>query len=897
MKTGYLHLLLILILCSTTLAQNATLKGTVTDKETSKALPGANIMLASKNLETGTATGLDGAFELPQLPPDEYSVTITFIGYKKTVVENVILRSGDTRRLKIRLEPTDIQVNPVTVTASRRPEKLLEAPAAISVLETESIEQRMALTATEHLKAMPAVDIISVGLNQSRVVVRGFNDLFSGSLLSMVDNRITRVPAVRLNAFQMIPTNNDDVDRIEIVSGPASALYGPNSANGVMHVLTKSPFDSKGTTVSVGGGERDVFLGSVRHANTLGNLLGYKFSIQHYQGRDFEYRDPVEEQFRELAIDNGANPDSLRIGRRIFDIESTAFDGRVDLHLMPDFKFILNGGYSNGDNIEPTNQGAAQALDAQFSYLQARLIYKNLFAQAYMNSVTTGDTYFLRSGQSIINNSSLFVTQVQHSLILGERQRFTYGSDLLLTRPDTEGTINGINEDQDDVNEIGVYLQSETALSQKLKFVGAARLDEHNRLEGWNFSPRAALVYKPTLKDNFRLTFNRAFVTPTSDMLFSDNSVSAPSEPTLTPLVGDTFLNFRALGSYPTGFTFRRDASGNPMMIRTFDQVYSDNYVPTTVNQVWPQLRQLLIANAPTDSFRMFLEFLPMELNQPVPGVLGIIDTESTEGDFRPIEDVQDVGRISESTNTTFEIGYKGLLSKKLLAGVDIYHTRIENFIGPISVISPSVYIDSDSLTSVLKEDVERNVQGTNFESYTRFLPFIVQGLDNLPIGILSPEEIENSQDVILAYRNLGDVSVAGMDLSLTYYLNKTWTLTGNYSFVNRDLFKVEGGDRIALNAPRHKIGAIVDYRNPTLGLTGNLRLRFVDSFPVQSGTFQGKVERYAVIDVNASYQLPFLDGSRISLSIQNIMDNKHREFVGVPEVGRLAWMRLVQTL
>ena len=131
------------------------------------------------------------------------------------------------------------------MTASRRPEKLLDAPASITVLESRDIASRTALTATEHLKALPAVDIITAGLNQSRVVIRGFNDLLSGSLLSLVDYRITRIPAIRLNAFQLIPTSNDDVERIEVVSGPASALYGPNSASGVMHVITKSPFDSK----------------------------------------------------------------------------------------------------------------------------------------------------------------------------------------------------------------------------------------------------------------------------------------------------------------------------------------------------------------------------------------------------------------------------------------------------------------------------------------------------------------------------------------------------------------------------------------------------------------------------------------------------------------------------
>ena len=77
------------------------------------------------------------------------------------------------------------------------------------------------------------------------------------------------MPSLRVNAYSLIPTINEDIEQIEVVSGPGAALYGPNSANGVMHVLTRSPFTSQGTTLSIGGGERRFFTGSLRHAGVI----------------------------------------------------------------------------------------------------------------------------------------------------------------------------------------------------------------------------------------------------------------------------------------------------------------------------------------------------------------------------------------------------------------------------------------------------------------------------------------------------------------------------------------------------------------------------------------------------------------------------------------------------
>lgn len=914
-KVAVLILVIVGLFNSPAFSNHSTLRGKVVDSETGKALPGANVVVKSSDMETGTAAAANGEFVLENLPAGIYTIIVSFIGYEKKTITEVRLAEAESTFLDVSLLATGIQLNPVTITASRQPEKLLDAPTSVYVLEARDVATRPALTATEHLKAMPAVDIISAGLNQSRVVIRGFNDLLSGSLLSLIDYRITRIPAVRLNAFQLIPSSNEDVERIEIVSGPASALYGPNSANGVVHVVTKSPFDSKGTSISIGGGEQSVLLGTVRHAGTFGDKIGYKFSIQYYQGDDFKSIDSTEIKILEREKTLTDRPDTLRIARRIFDIENTNFDGRIDFRLSPDLTLILNGGFSRGDNIEITDQGAAQALNAGFGYLQGRLQYRNFFLHSFFNQVSTDDTYFLRNGQPIINNSSLFAIQAQHHLVVGGRQKITYGLDVLLTRPNTAGTVNGRNEANDNVDEIGAYLQSETTLHRKLRLITAARLDHHNRLQGLKFSPRAALVFKPTATDNFRITYNRAFTTPTANHLFSDtvgSRVLTSADPrlaALAPFIGETLLNVRSIGTWPTGFTFNFGADSRPQMVTAFGDTLAkmgfipsaNAYLPPDVNSVWPVLRLLFIANAQEflpDFLRDLVnleELFPEQLSRQVPGILKVTDPETLG--FKTVDQsfVRDVKPLIESTTTSFEVGYKGLVSPRFLASLDVYHTKIRDLIGPLRVETPSVFVDRQALAEVLAHDIQapdliKNLIIGSIAGDDR--------IDSLSIGIISPMQIQNGTDIILTYRNIGDVSVTGLDLSLTYQFSHNWNLTGNYSFVNRDFFESEDGlSDIALNAPKHKVGAIVSYRNSKATFDSNLRLRFVDSFPANSGIFVGKVERYTILDLNASYQLPFSNNTRLSLSIQNLTNNKHREFVGLPKIGRLAWMRLTKLL
>ena len=114
---------------------------------------------------------------------------------------------------------------------------------------------------------------------------------------------------------------------------------------------------------------------------------------------------------------------------------------------------------------------------------------------------------------------------------------------------------------------------------------------------------------------------------------------------------------------------------------------------------------------------------------------------------------------------------------------------------------------------------------------------------------------------------------------------------------MSEGLFENVGGlADVSLNAPQNKFGAHVQYINAELGFGVGLRTRFVAGFPVRSGVYVGDIEWYYTIDLNAGYDLPIGPRPRISLTVQNLLDRRHQQFIGAPEIGRLSMVRVTQT-
>ena len=984
--------------------QAATLNIKVTDTRTGNGLNDVSISVTSEDSTVATGTSdATGTLEISDLAAGVYTITASSPGYTDTVVSDVALADDETKSLEITLSSEAIQLEQISVTASRRREKVLEAPASVALVGDSEIRDRVSPSVTEHLKSVRAVDVVTAGLGASYVVVRGFNNVFSGSLLSLVDNRIASVPSLRVNSYNFIPTINEDIEQIEIVSGPGAALYGPNSANGVMHIITRSPFTSQGTTISVGGGERSILMGSVRHAGVVNETIGYKFSGNYFRGNDWE--------------EGRAKEDREGEGGLIFDTYKASGEFRVDYSPNDDTTAIIASGFTQATGIELTGIGAGQAQNWTYGYLQGRFIHKDLFAQAFWNRSNAGDTYVVRSGDPTIDNSDLYVGQIQHGYSFGDWQRFTYGLDVLLTRPDTERTINGINEDDDNINEVGAYLQSETRFLPQLKFIAAGRVDDHNQLEDMVLSPRVALAYQPNDDHNLRVTYNRAFNTPrTSDLFLDILSVKDPFQlgTNFQPVLGfSPNIDIRAQGvRSETGFTFKRSTDGRPEFRSPFSplaKLPAETYIPLDdpvfTNVMWSvgrgavlsgvqpvfeaNLKQtftaealpaLLQAQSPV-TIQGIVSGLPAEVVQLLPptlqepGAIAALPAEVVQGlvpqviqglpapvleelaaslvtdlsagfealiptqvdgvknvlrsldpqagDFVDVEDVNDVNSLKPTITQTYEVGYKGILVNKLAFSVDVYHSRINDFVGPLVVETPNVFLDAKTLSAslgaqitaaladpknavlsqaVLAFDAPSQGGNGNGSPVDELVMLFVAGTENngaafIPFGTVTPEQAADPNAIMLTYRNYGDISLNGLDVSFTYYLNPSLSFGANYSFVSKDLFEdVEGLGDIALNAPKNKFGASIQYLNADLGLGVGLRTRFVAGFPVRSGVYIGDIESYYTIDLNAGYEIPVSPRPRLSFTVQNLLNRRHQQFIGSPEIGRLSMVRLTQT-
>ena len=944
MRVLYILVFVLWSTCSVAAQNLGGLTGKV-ETEDGETLFGANIIAKGPAIEgtRGAITNEQGIYRIDQLPPGIYEITISYIGYETIVATGVEIRAGESITRDFKLTAVALIGQQVVVSASRKREKALDAPASISIVDASEIRNREVLTMSEYVKTLPGVDYAQTGISQGSMVVRGFNSVFSGTLLTLVDNRIARIPSLRLNAYDMIPLTSDDIERIEVVLGPGSALYGPNSANGVMHIITRSPFGSEGNTISISGGQRSVRKISLRHASSLNNKIGIKISGGYFATHDWEYVDSLEVEAR------GFNP-------RDYSTENTNGEFRLDFRPTDDLTLIGSVGYSKMSGLQQTDLGAGQAKDWTYSFYQGRLLYRGWFAQVFYNTSNAGDTELITAGDPIVDNSHLIVLQLQHNASLGEKQHFAYGADVLRTRPVTGGTIHGMHEDNDDIDEYGTYLQSETNLSDQIDLILAGRIDKHSLIEDPFFSPRAALVIKPSSENTLRLTYNRAFSTPATPSLFVDR-VGVPDifelGTNFSPVLGfSPVIDLRAQGTAGTGFTFRRDDNGLPMFRTPFAPIaglskdhYFSLHDPQATNLMWRAAREAIMDGllaqleplatgllgdvlglTPDQAAAMvsqLVDTFPKAIPEHLPGLKNNVATLNAETqDFDPISDlanaVTDIKKLGSTTTETFEVGYKGIVKNKLILAADAYQTRIKNFVSPLRIETPSVFLApgplNEALTNALTEDLKDpanaglalaiglldqlnepefglvgNGNGTGIDELTQLF---AANTALIPFGTIAPEQAADPNAVIVAPRNFGRITLYGADLSFAYYPNEIWTFTGNYSYVSKDLFpNLDNIGDIALNAPKHKFNIGVDCQLPNTPLTIGGKFRYRAGFPMQSGIYVGDVDAHTVLDLNLTYQLPLSNDrftTSLNLNASNLLNQEYRSYVGAPFIGRL---------
>ncbi|NJD18805.1 MAG: TonB-dependent receptor, partial [Gemmatimonadetes bacterium] len=524
------------------------------------------------------------------------------------------------------------------------------------------------------------------------------------------------------------------------------------------------------------------------------------------------------------------------------------------------------------------------------------------FAQAYVNQSDAGDTFLLNSGLPLVDKSKLIVAQFQHGFALADgKQDFTYGFDWLGTRPQTEGNINGSYENDDNINEWGIYLQSKTALTEQLDLILAGRMDDHSILADKVLSPRAALVFKPIEEQSFRLSFNRAYSAPSSLNYFLD--IQNGFAPGLAALG----YGLRAYGTGRNGWSVA-NADGSPKGFRSpFNPAGASVLVPMAgTTSFWKAATTVAAANTTSASAKALLGMLGTLT--PAPGSIGTMLYNPQSKTLTPMAQTFIPGQpsIRESNAESIELGWTGIIAQRVKLTADVYRSTQNDFVSPLLIQNPLVmfngtdvgkFITTPVVTALIQQYMAAGLtlaqaQAKAATDAPAIVTQLATGLAGVPIGVVSGAGIPGGADLLVSYRNVGDLTLWGTDLAFEWFVTDTWTLNGTYSHVSNYMFDFEDGDPIALNAPTNKGSFSVAYRNVTKGFNGEARFRFNNSFPAVSAGFNGDVPSSQTVDVNLGYKVPSTNAT-VQLTVSNLFDTDYQSFVGVPTLGRMALVRV----
>ena len=936
--------------------------GSVTDAATGAPL--AAVMVEATNAQAAvaarTTTGPGGTYVIDGIAAGAYSVRFVSPGWTTVVMESQSVTPGQTTTVSTTMEERAYEINPLTVTTSRTFEKALDAPAAVEVVSTRDLEERQVTSPVEHVEDQPGVNVGRTGIRGRTAVLRGFNNIFSGRTLFMTDNRIARVPSLRVNIFYLNPTSELDMERVETVLGPGSALYGPNAAGGVVHYMTKSPIRSPGATFSVGGGLRQqgddggigsgpiqggdagLFQFDGRIAVAPSDKFGFKISGQYFDATEYAFTDLVEAQVAgagQACIGAGFDPTSPACGPFTSGLDLTnpadqgvlaqsarnaamgrddghrnwGVDARMDFEPSPGTSLVLAAGRNvAAQATELTGLGASNVTNWGVTYGQARLRHRDLFAQLFYNYNTNDETFLLRNGRPLFDNSSLLVGQLQYQSRIGSAHRLIYGVDYLGTNPDSKGTINGQFEDDDQTTEVGGYVQWEWALSPKFDFTGAFRYDYNSNLADPVFSPRAALVFKPDASNSFRLTFNRAFSTPTSTNQFLDISGGT------IPVFGPFGYDLRATGSAGNGHMYRRDSNGIPMHMSPFNVLAGGSprdFLPSTTAQLWSTAIGALTAAVQADpqlaSLAALLPLIPVPSPDQV-GVLALLlDTEVAGGGAPPpgcvappfceavdLAALQDIEALGPTVSNTFEFGYKGVFGDNVSVGANAWFTRYDSYIAPLRLISPNVFLNGAQLRPYL-EGVFRQFVGVAFPNEAAAIGTaraVADLASGAPLGTVTPTSAGGTTSaMVLGYQDAGGFDVMGGELGAGFLLSDQLEMATSLSFIDRNTFETAGEllSEVSLNTPTVRGTASLTYRNDDSGVNGGLRFRAQNGFPFNSGPWVGDLEAVTTLDANFGFRLPGYDDLWFQVDVSNVFDKAYQSMLGAPAIGRVVLARM----
>ncbi|MGE0019783.1 MAG: TonB-dependent receptor [Draconibacterium sp.] len=521
MKTFLIFIVLLFFIHLGVTAQHgndAVITGHVVSK--GEHIPFVNIYI--ENTTIGTTTDITGHYILVDLPIGKHVIVAKMIGYK-TQKKEVELKPDQTLEVKFDLEEDFIKVDEVVITGTKTFKRQTESAVIVGVMDSKAIENIAAQTVSESLNFQPGLRMETdcQTCNYSQLRMNGLGGAYSQIL---VNSRSVFSPLTGLYGLEQMPT--EMVERIEIVRGGASALYGSSAIGGTVNIITRMP-QRNSYKVSlnesvVGGNANDFSVNGTLTALSQKRNAGMALYTS-YRNRD--WFDSNGDNFSELPklYNNSFGVNSFfklnenqKLEANFSSLHEYRYGGEMtdkSAYLTEQSEERVHNILTGGIDYELTSDNNLTTL---VLYVAGQNTDRKHFTGISPDEPTEKQEY---------NNSPPYGTSANYTLQAGTQLNhtvngffegtnvFTLGAEYILDDVFDEIKTYSYLTDQTTKN-FGTFLQSDWAINTRMTLLTGIRADKHNFVDNMIFNPRISFLLKPTTNAQFRLSWSTGFRAP-----------------------------------------------------------------------------------------------------------------------------------------------------------------------------------------------------------------------------------------------------------------------------------------------------------------------------------------------------------------------------------------------
>lgn len=354
---------------------------------------------------------------------------------------------------------------------SRRPEPYADAPASIQVITADDIRQSGATSIPEALRLADNLQVAQVNAHDWAISARGFNGTIANKLLVMIDGRTVYTPLFSGVFWDAQNYLLEDIDRIEVVSGPGGTLWGPNAVNGVINIITRRAQDTQGMLFDIAGGTELRDLGAFRYGGKLGSNAFYRVYGQYFNRDGTENSKGMDLEDEWLLGQGGFRIDWEHSLQNSVTFSGDFYDGRIHQLNAPDES--IGGGNLLSRWTHVFSEDSSTEL--QVYYDRTHRVVPNFFGEDL-------DTYDV---------------DFQHRFKFDDRHNFVWGAGYRFTHDDVQNspTLQFLPP-LFDRNLISFFVQDEITLLTNLELTAGTKVD-HNDYTGFEVQPSGRLSWHP----------------------------------------------------------------------------------------------------------------------------------------------------------------------------------------------------------------------------------------------------------------------------------------------------------------------------------------------------------------------------------------------------------------